>query len=269
MGTGNKQRRFVDEAVQVLRNMGCSINEEPSNKIKVEIEFQGQKRAWIVSKTPKTTRSQHAAIGDLRRVLRSIGLPEVPGATSFSVSYLTQHSVLLEIIHDCLNHDQGFIDMNIKSIPAQAKALHPSLTPEDLDALAGLLAHLSGGESMSSTGNGPSGVRAMPVNWAEIVRGPPPNPPPPCQRYVWAFAAERKNWEHQGLTVKEALAGLVNYYAQCPKVVKLGVLVTRVWRPSELFKFQGDIEASRTRGICSLPLLRSGHGWFLLEWPWQ
>ncbi len=91
MGTGSKQRRFVDEAIEVLRQIGCSIEEETHRHYKITIAFGGRTAVWTVSSTPKTTNSQWDAIGDLRRLLRQLGVPQVPRADDFTVHLMTQY----------------------------------------------------------------------------------------------------------------------------------------------------------------------------------
>ena len=70
-------------------------------------------------------------------------------------------------------------------------------------------------------------------------------------------------------SLNDALENLVNYYQNCHKITKLGVLVTNVWSPSKLFSFFPQIEYFETRGIQSVVILISANATLPISWPWR
>ena len=268
MNTGSKQRRFVDEAIRVLRQIGCSIERQHNRHIKVTIAFGGRTAVWIVSSTPKSTNSQGDAISDLRRLLRQLGVPQIPVANDFTVHFMTPYDLLWGIVNDCLQSRRGENQVDLKGMIAQLKALHQSLTDEDLKALADLLERLSSQDSIYSVFRDFKFSSEAGGDWAVIIPDAKPGAKSACHRNIVAFAKQKGGY--QGITLNKALKDLVAYYRQCAGVVRLGVLVTDVWRPDDISKFQGDLEGALFQHhINTVPIIWSGRRQFPIVWPWQ
>jgi hypothetical protein len=185
---------------------------------------------------------------------------------------MTQYDLLWGIINDCLQSGQsgeGENPMNLKGMIAQFKILHPSLTDKDLKALAELLERLSSQDGIYSSFDDfakPGGE--LGGDWAVIIPDAKPGAKSACCRNVVAFATQKGGY--QGIRLNKVLDGLVAYYKQCAGIVELGVLVTDVWRPDNISKFQGDLKAAyHKHRINTVPILWSGHRQFPILWPWQ
>lgn len=75
-------------------------------------------------------------------------------------------------------------------------------------------------------------------------------------------------WE-DALNLRDGLKLLIEYYEKHQKIVELGLLLTDVWRPVELYEFFQPIEEFSHRGVLTLPLLYSGNMGFPLKLPWH
>jgi hypothetical protein len=75
-------------------------------------------------------------------------------------------------------------------------------------------------------------------------------------------------WEG-AFNLKNALTSQISQYQKFPDRLKLGLLVTDIWRPVELYEFIGPIEQFERVGIISIPILVSGHLALPLKWPWR
>lgn len=157
--------------------------------------------------------------------------------------------------------------MTPSSISQQAKALHPSLNNEDLKAISELFESLAECATVhDAVSNASQSASAANSDWAVID---PSTTHSKCRRNVVAFAIEKKDWR-EGLGLTEALTGLVDYYSRCIGTVKLGLLITDVWRPFEIRQFRHDLELHRrNHGVRSVPFLWSGRHCLPLVWTWQ
>jgi len=94
-----------------------------------------------------------------------------------------------------------------------------------------------------------------------------------CMKSVMVMASDKSNrfplkW-NDAYSLNNALENLINYYQNCHKITKLGVLVTNVWSPSKLFSFSPQIEYFEARGIQSVVILISGNAVLPISWPWR
>ena len=94
------------------------------------------------------------------------------------------------------------------------------------------------------------------------------NIPSQCSRIVTVFAKEQKK-RVKALTLKKALQSLTDYYTNCLPITKLGVLITDVWRPSEIWAFKGALDFYENNGIPTIIILKSNTNVYLLNFPWR
>ena len=75
MSNSAKQREFFDKAIKTVENLGCTVTVERNKHYKAKISHNDQVGTWGVSTTPSNRFSaQRAAISDLKKVLRGIGI---------------------------------------------------------------------------------------------------------------------------------------------------------------------------------------------------
>ena len=106
-----------------------------------------------------------------------------------------------------------------------------------------------------------------------VILNPHGSPNNACMRNVMVMASDKSNrftlkWD-DAYSLNDALKNLINYYTNCQRITKLGVLVTNVWSPSKLFSFAPQIEHFETKGIQSIVILASGNAVFPISWPWR
>jgi hypothetical protein len=75
-------------------------------------------------------------------------------------------------------------------------------------------------------------------------------------------------WE-DALNLRDGLKNLTNYYEKYQNIIQVGLLLTDVWRPVELYEFFGQLEKFSLQGIQTLPILCSGNMGFPLKLPWN
>jgi len=94
-----------------------------------------------------------------------------------------------------------------------------------------------------------------------------------CSRNILAIGADKstfyqQRWKH-AQTLEQANIHLLDYYEKCKNIIRLGVLLTDVWRPSVLSRWADVIEMYETQGIQSVALLYSGQQIMPITWPWR
>lgn len=114
----------------------------------------------------------------------------------------------------------------------------------------------------SSIGNGSQAQSSI------TVLTPNGNFPAQCSRIVTVYAREQKN-RVKAYSLKKGLEALIDYYSHCLRITKLGVVVTDVWRPSELFAAKTALDYYETKGISTIIILKSNANLYLLNFPWR
>ena len=117
----------------------------------------------------------------------------------------------------------------------------------------------NGGSSIGNGGPAPNGI---------TVLTPDGNFPAQCSRIVTVYAREQKN-RVRAYSLKKALEVLIDYYSHCLRITKLGVVVTVVWRPSELFAVEAALDFYEAKGIPTIIILKSNANLHLLNFPWR
>jgi len=100
------------------------------------------------------------------------------------------------------------------------------------------------------------------------VLTPEGNFPAQCTQIIAVYAREQKN-RVKAYSFKKALEALIDYYSHCLPITKLSVIVTNVWRPSELFAFEPALDFYEAKGIRTIIILKSNTNLHLLNFPWR
>ena len=106
-----------------------------------------------------------------------------------------------------------------------------------------------------------------------VVLNPHGTPNNACMKNVMVMASDKSNrftmkWD-DAYSLNDALENLINYYTNCQRITKLGVLLTNVWSPSKLSSFASQVEHFETKGIQSVVILVSGKSALPISWPWR
>jgi hypothetical protein len=270
MSDSSKQRIFFENAIRIIKKLGCDVVVDYSKHFIARITRNNRRGIWTVSKTPKNRfAAQRAALGDLKRLLRELGVDL--GGQDFQAGMLhmqiPSQAMSANSELDALIEREAF--MNKKLFEEVLKHSYPNLTADNQSTILDITEEIiSSPQTSPSTDRNSAG--AYPTDWA--VLDPLASTAGKCQRRVLVFASDR-NWSipqwSRSFTLKAALQGLMDYYHHCHKVTELGVLVTNVWRPGELSAFKRDIESFEQSGIQSVAIFVSNHLALPINWPWR
>jgi hypothetical protein len=208
MSNSAKQREFFDKAIKTVENLGCTVTVERNKHYKAKISHNDQVGTWGVSTTPSNRFSaQRAAISDLKKVLRGIGIDldsknfaagmlhmQIMGTLSTSQqldSWIEREELMNpKLFNDLLNHS------------------YPNLTPDNRAAI------LSVSEIIQNipSANTQDGAVSMP-DW--VVLNPYGSPNNACMKNVLVMASDKSNrftlkWD-DAFSLNDALENLINY----------------------------------------------------------
>jgi len=159
--------------------------------------------------------------------------------------------------------------MNAKLFEEVLKECYPNLTAAHRAAILEIAEGVINIPALTSHADRKSS-KAHPSGWA--VLNPLSSPAAKCQKRLVAFASDRNRLIPQwpgSFTLRDALAGVMDYYGRCHGITELGVLITNVWRPGELSAFKRDIESFEQCSIQSVAILVSNHTVLPINWPWR
>ncbi len=77
-----------------------------------------------------------------------------------------------------------------------------------------------------------------------------------CTETVVVKAAQKRCLKKGLFKVDEAYSGLLSYFACCTNIVDLGILISDIWRPSDLEKYRGGLLLAKNQGIKTLLILK-------------
>ena len=108
-------------------------------------------------------------------------------------------------------------------------------------------------------------------NW-EIIDRNRTTPLSPAKNILVRGAGQSRynpmKWEG-AYNLKEALKAQVSFYENSLGKTELGILVTDIWRPVELYEYINPIEKFERLGIHSIAILVSGNLALPIKWPWR
>lgn len=264
MSNSSKQREFFDNAIKVVENLGCKVSVERNKHYKAKITHNNKVGTWGVSTSPTNRYSaQRAAISDLKRILRVVGIDL--GCQNFGAGMLH----LQTSIPNTAQLLDALIEMEEFMNPSLFKDLlqhsYPHLTIENQIAVLSVSEVVQ--KNIGSIGESGSISK---TEW--VVLSPFGSPHNACVRSIMALASDRNRlalqWKDSH-KLTDAVERVLTYYKACEQITKLGVLVTNVWRPGDLSKYRLDIESFEAKGIQSVAILISGNSAFPISWPWR
>lgn len=267
MSNSAKQRQFFNDALQKVRELGCDVIITQNKHFKAKISHNDKAGIWGVSTTPSNRFSaQRAAISDLKKILRSIGaLSEDQNIGQGMLHMMTSiHKSSAEIALDSV------IQNELITSPDLFKQLltenYPDLSSENASALLSLFEKMltcTSIDKFSSTSELREWAVLSPEAQSKVV----------CSRNVLVKASDKSNRYlfdmANSYKLKAAVENLLNYYQNCQHITQLGILLTNVWRPSELSLYASEIDAFESKGIQSVALIVSGSSLIPISWPWR
>jgi hypothetical protein len=246
MSNSNKHRTFINEVIKVLKDMGCYLSIDENKHVKIKVANGDKKDTWVVSKSPTNRFSaQRNALSELKRTLRNLGVNDL--------SPLENNSLLTMIV----NGYESQIDIqNIKSqLESQVDRNGLGLLSEEVEILSRIIE-----SSLNLT---------QTVSHGDIsILRPDGSPLSACTKFVAVPAAE-KGIYHNSYTLKAGCDALLNYYQHCQGIVEMGVVVTDIWRPSNINELEIPIQIFETIGIKTIFVLTSGQSVTIIPPTWK
>jgi hypothetical protein len=264
MSNSAKQRSFIRDLIKHLEEIGLEVILEQSKNFILSIIYRDKKKKVAISCTPSNRAiAQLKALSDVKRTIAEL---DESIARTFNpqglLQMMTNNGSLQnknmgnEPIPDYESLQDSLIttELDNSTIDDIIKAVKAAIESNDLSN-----GKDNGGSAIGNGGPGPNGI---------TVLTPDGNFPAQCSRIVTVYAREQKN-RVRAYSLKKALEALINYYSNCLPITKLGVVVTDVWRPSELFAVETALDFYEAKGIRTIIILKSNANLHLLNFPWR
>jgi hypothetical protein len=267
MSNSAKQRQFFNDAVHVVRELGCEVTTSQNKHFKATISCNNKVGTWSVSTSPSSRfNAQREAISDLKKLLRTIGAlaeNQSLGQSMLHMMTLNHSTTTTSALDAVIQRDQM---MNPSLFKQLLSDTYPELSAESVSAILDIFEKI-----LPTATNESRGDSAAIPDWA--VLEPDAQSNALCARKILVTASDKSNrfqfgWKNS-YKLKESVEVLLNYYQSCQHITKLGVLVTNVWRPGEISLYASGIDAFESRGIQSVAIIASGTSLLPICWPWR
>jgi len=264
MSNSAKQRSFIKDLIKHLEEIGLEVILEQSKNFILSIIYRGRKAKVYISCTPTNRASaQRAALSDVKRTIAEL---DASIARAFNPQGLLQ----------MMTNNGSLQNKNMGNEPIpDYESLRDALTTTELDnstiddIMEAVKVAIESNDLSNGKDNGGSSIgNGGPASNGITVLTPDDNFPAQCSRIVTVYAREQKN-RVRAYSFKKALEALIDYYSHCLRITKLGVVVTDVWRPSELFAVETALDFYEAKGIPTIIILKSNANLHLLNFPWR
>jgi len=259
-----KQRSFIRELIKSLKELGLEVTLDISKNNILSISCRDRKVKVSISCTPTNRVSaQRAALSDVKRKIAEL---------DESIARAFNPQGLLQMI----TNNGSLQNQNIGNEPIpDYESLRDALTTTELvnstidDIIEAVKAAIESSDLSNGKDNGGNSIgKGGPALNGITVLTPDGNFLAQCSRIVTVYAREQKN-RVRAYSLKKALEVLIDYYSHCLRITKLGVVVTDVWRPSELFAVETALDFYEAQGIPTIIILKSNANLHLLNFPWR
>lgn len=252
MANSGKQRSFVKNIIARLREIGIETELKTGKHYKLIFAHDGQQQIVTISKTPSIRNiAQREALGDVRRALRNLnvdaellrcqGLMHFISSVDFSHEYDPEKDHLSQRM---LNEGYGEEEIAITT-----RAVN-QIEQGDL----------SGSSDLASSDL----VILRPARRKDLIK------PAVCAPVVAVACSEKgANYDKRYFPLRGGIESLLDYYNQCTGNVRLGIVITNVWRPFDLLEYSLDLDYSEFYGIQTIFILRCGSQSYPLQAPWK
>lgn len=253
MGTGSRQRQFIDGVAKVFEAHGFTLETKQGRHYKIKISKGDFSHTWVVSCTPKNPSSaQRDALSDLRKGLRSNGI---------NPDWL-QNDGLLHMVQN------GFFqgcDSPLKTEGLRKQMFDEEISNNDIDEIIDTIINticIDSPIAINNTNKNPgyeSSVTILNNNKTKNLA---------CTKIVTirAFGNTRRN---KGYTFNDAIKTIGGYILGCLQITKFGIVVTDVWRPDDIELWYPLIEFVEQHGVKIVFVLKSGTNLYMIKAPWK
>jgi hypothetical protein len=260
MSNSSKQRLFIKNLIKELKTQGeqhdIIVSLEAGKHSKVILSSGSKSQSVTISSTPKNrSAAQRAALADIRRALSSLN--------PLAGSSFDAHG-MLQMMSVSSSHDETLDPHKEINVNVLRESLKVDLNEFDVGKVLELV------EIMLSMG--PTIYRLDPdrlygVGSSILIPSQPDyGYPISCQPLVGIRAAEKPLFGNY-FTLKQAIDSLLAYYSRCSQIAKIGVIVTDVWRPSDINRFSFELDYWELNGVKTFFILFSGHNVHAVDRP--
>ncbi len=267
MSNSAKQRKFFNDAVHVVRELGCDVTTTQNKHFKATISCNNKVGTWSVSTSPTSRfNAQREAISDLKKLLRNIGAlagNQNLGQSMLHMVTLNHRTTATSALDAVIQRDQIMSPRLFKKLLSDS---YPELSIENVSAILDIFEKI-----LTSASNESRDDSASLPDWA--VLKPEAKSNALCAQKVLVTASDKSNrfqlgWKNS-YKLKESVETLLDYYQNCQHITRLGVVLTNVWRPGELSIYASDIDAFESKSVQSVALISSGNSLLPICWPWR
>ena len=255
MSNSAKQGVFIDRLIRALRQLGCQVELDRGKHYKIRLSRDGQSTTIPASTTPSNRHAaQRATLGDVRRALETLGIPRDTFDTTGLVQMLRPGQggdVDLERLYKALRENEDFPERLAREIVEIGSVL--SIWADSV----------GGGRVGRNRVGGQMGASQSPY---AILS--PEGQPGACRDFVGVYLVEGRN-SRKRFTAGRGLDALIDYYASCLGIVKVGLVISETWNPATLRRFEIPIKFFESMGIRTIFLLRNGQALMPMRLPWQ
>ena len=151
-----------------------------------------------------------------------------------------------------------FFDYDCTSLHRELRNLRDELADHEVDQIVSTLHSALSADGPYYDDDGSSGVLSRGAGKAQVV----------CLPLVVAIAREVP-CNRREFTLTGAIRALTGAYSRCRGMTSIGVLVSDVWRPSNLKHHEYDLRTAQNQGIRTIPILINGRLLKAIKFPWE
>jgi hypothetical protein len=159
---------------------------------------------------------------------------------------------------NAITEPRMFFDYDCASLHRELRDLRDELGGHEIDQIVSALHNALSADGPYYDDDGSSGVLSRGASKAQVV----------CLPLVIAIAREVPS-NRREFTLTGAIQALTSTYSKCRGVTSIGVLITDVWRPSNLKNHEYDLRTARNNGIRTVPVLINGRLLKAIKFPWE
>lgn len=142
---------------------------------------------------------------------------------------------------------------------------YPNLSAEKITAIISIYDDIASVAQFGRVGNEDI------ANWLIIDEESSPTPTSKAGLICRVGGKSRYNpmkWEN-AFNLKEGLDNLIRHYSDSQQLISLGMLLTDIWRPVELYQYAKEIEKYERIGINTIAIIFSGRSITPIGLPWR
>ncbi len=252
MANSGKQRSFVKNIIARLREIGIETELEIGKHYKLICAHDGQQEIVTISKTPSVRNiAQREALGDVRRALRNLNVDD---------GQLHRQGLM----HLISSGDFGY-EYDPEKDHLSRRMLNEGYGEEEIAITAKAVNEIERGALFGS-----SDVATSDLVILRPARRKDSTKQIVCAPVVAVACSEKgANYDKRYFPLRGGIESLLDYYNQCSGNVRLGIVITNVWRPFDLLEYSLDLDYFESYGIKTIFILRCGSKSYPLQAPWK